>query len=80
MNLFVFLGRGDVVGVVAVDGASALCTYCGDVRCSVWVSSQWWREKPWSQNGFKNHKRRGFGTPVGDVVEPLDISMGTLSL
>ncbi|EAA26940.1 hypothetical protein GE21DRAFT_4827 [Neurospora crassa] len=29
---------------------------------------------------FKNHKRRGFGTPVGDVVEPLDISMATWSL
>ncbi|KAL0473062.1 hypothetical protein QR685DRAFT_569178 [Neurospora intermedia] len=29
---------------------------------------------------FKNRKRRGFGTPVGDVVEPLDISMATWSL
>lgn len=53
---------------------------CGEAKCSVWMSSQWWREKPWSQNGFKNHKRRGFGTPVGDVVEPLDISMATWSL
>ncbi|KAK3495097.1 uncharacterized protein B0T23DRAFT_126037 [Neurospora hispaniola] len=72
-NLCVFLGV-----VVAVDGCVGAVVRPSAV--SVWVSSQWWREKPWSQNVSRITKRRGFGTPVGDVVEPLDISMATWSL
>lgn len=64
--------------VVAVDGCVGAVVRPSAVSgCSVEPVVEGETMEP---KRFKNRKRRGFGTPVGDVVEPLDISMATWSL
>lgn len=70
---------------VCVPGGCGRCRWvrrrCGEAKCSQCLGVEPVVEgETMEPKRFKNHKRRGFGTPVGDVVEPLDISMATWSL